>query len=70
MLRISNICMPLDYSEAFLRDSIKKKLSLKDEDFLSFTVFRRSIDARDKKDVHFVLSDAIITLASNYVNRF
>ena len=56
MLRISNICMPLDYSEAFLRDSIKKKLSLKDEDFLSFTVFRRSIDARDKKDVHFVLS--------------
>ncbi len=56
MLRLSNLAVPLDYSEASLRRLIERKLGLSPGRLLSFTLVRRSVDARDKSDVHFVLS--------------
>ena len=56
MLRLSNLKVPLDYSEETLRRLIVHTLSISEEELISFSVFRRSVDARDKTDVHFVIS--------------
>ncbi len=56
MLRLTNLAVPLDADDAFLRSLIEKKCGLSPGQLLSFTVIRRSVDARDKKNVHFVMS--------------
>jgi len=54
MLRISNISMPLDVTDEMLRACVLQRLQIKPQALLSLTVARRSVDARDKGDVHFV----------------
>ena len=56
MLRLNHLRVPLDYTDASLRALLLKKLSLSSAQLLSFRLIRRSVDARDKGDVHFVLS--------------
>ena len=56
MLRLTNCSVPLDYTDQSLRALILKKLSIPPEELVSFSVYRRSVDARNKNDVHFVLS--------------
>ena len=56
MLRLTNLSVPLDYTEQSLRSLLLKKLKLSPDAVLSFRISRRSVDARNKQDVHFVLS--------------
>ena len=56
MLRLINLNVPLDYTESSLRSLLLKKLKLTSDQLLDFRISRRSIDARDRQDVHFVLS--------------
>ena len=56
MLRLSNLSMPPDYTESSLRAAVEKKCGLLPGELLSFSVARRSVDARRKEDVHFVLT--------------
>ena len=56
MLRLSNLALPLDYSEASLAPAVAKKCGLTPDQLLSCTVVRRSVDARKKDDIHFVLT--------------
>lgn len=56
MVRLTNLKVPLDYTEEALKTILLKKLKLNPSDLVSFSISRRSIDARDKQDVHFVLS--------------
>lgn len=56
MLRLTNLSAPLDYTEESLRLLIRQKLKLSPDQLLSFHLSRRSIDARNKSNVHFVLS--------------
>ena len=56
MLRLSNFPVPLDYTETSLRELVARKLGLARDQLLSCVLYRRSVDARDKTDVHFVLS--------------
>ena len=56
MLRLMNLNMPLDYTGDSLKTALIRKLKLSPDQLLSFRISRRSIDARDKQDVHFVLS--------------
>ncbi len=56
MLRLSNLSMPLDYTDASLRAAVEKKCALAPGQLLSLQVVRRSVDARNKSDVRFVLS--------------
>ena len=56
MLRLTNLSVPLDYTEDSLKLILLKKLRLSPDQLLSFKVSRRSVDARNKQDVHFVLS--------------
>ena len=56
MLRLTNLSVPLDYDDSVIRTLLLKKLKLAPDQLLSFHVSRRSVDARNKQDVHFVLS--------------
>ena len=56
MLRLTGLPAPLDYTEEYLRLLILQKLKLSGDRLLSFRVSRRSVDARNRSDVHFVLS--------------
>ena len=47
---------PLNYTEASLRSAVVRKCRLAPDQLVSLTLVRRSVDARDKSDVHFVLS--------------
>ncbi len=56
MIRLSNLSVSPDYTEASLRKAILERCSLRPEELLSFYIVRRSIDARNKKDVRLVLT--------------
>ncbi len=56
MLRLSNLSVPLDYTESSLRRLVEKKCGISPDQLLAVSVVRRSVDARDRQDVHFVLS--------------
>ena len=61
MLRLSNIALPPDYTEADLQDAILRKCGITPDQLLSFSVIRRSVDARNRSDVRIVLSVHIKT---------
>ena len=56
MLRLNNFPVPLDYTDDSLKALLMKKLGLSSDALLSWKLVRRSVDARDKGDVHFVMS--------------
>lgn len=56
MIRINNISVPLDFDFSQLRQFCVKKLSLSDSKLESLRLAKKSVDARKKSDVHFLLS--------------
>lgn len=56
MLRISNLKMRPGFTENDLRAAVARKLKLDPRDVLSCRLYKRSVDARDKGDVHFVVT--------------
>ncbi|MFG6449256.1 NAD(P)/FAD-dependent oxidoreductase [Roseateles sp. BYS180W] len=48
MIRITELRLPLHHSESELRPAIVQRLGLQDAQLLSYTVFKRSYDARKK----------------------
>lgn len=56
MLRLNNLPLPLDKGERELRLAAAKKLNIRAEELLSLRIVKKSVDARDKGDVHFVYS--------------
>jgi len=54
MLRLVNLPMPLTTGELELRIAAQKKLNVPAADVLLFRIAKKSVDARDKGDVHFV----------------
>ncbi|MBL8524881.1 MAG: NAD(P)/FAD-dependent oxidoreductase [Betaproteobacteria bacterium] len=56
MLRLNEIRLPLDHPEPALEQAILKKLALPKSALRSFSVFKRSVDARKKDAMLFVYS--------------
>ena len=56
MLRCSNLSLPLDYTEEVLRAAVFKKCGIPSSCLLSCSVVKRSVDARNKSDIHFVVT--------------
>jgi uncharacterized FAD-dependent dehydrogenase len=48
MLRLTELKLPLDHPPVALRTAVLKRLALADEDLVSFSIFKRSYDARKK----------------------
>ncbi len=56
MLRLTNIKLPLEHTEQALRTEILNKLSLKESELLSYHIYKRSYDARKKRNIFFIYS--------------
>jgi len=54
MLRLTEIKLPLDHSEADLRAAIIDRLRIAPADLLGVKIFRRGYDARKKSNIHFI----------------
>jgi uncharacterized protein len=55
MIRINELALPLDHPSEALRKAILARLKISDTDLLSFSVFKRSYDARKKNsEIKFV----------------
>ncbi|RHW77262.1 NAD(P)/FAD-dependent oxidoreductase [Colwellia sp. RSH04] len=51
MIRLTDIKLPLDHPEEAIEQAILAKLSINQEQLISFTVFKRGYDARRKKSI-------------------
>ncbi len=60
-LRINEIYLPLEFSEANIINTIKRRLGVKPEAILSWEIYKKSIDARKKNDIRYVLSVDVTT---------
>lgn len=56
MLRLPNLSLPLGYSEEELQNLVARKLKIPQGHILHMHLTKKSVDARDKGDVHFVLT--------------
>ncbi|MBD2095555.1 NAD(P)/FAD-dependent oxidoreductase [Trichocoleus sp. FACHB-591] len=54
MLRLTEVKLPLDHPEEALQVAILKKLQITPAELVSFSIFKRSYDARKKDDIVFV----------------
>ncbi len=71
MLRLSEVKLPLDRTEADIQSAILKKLSIAPQDLIRYTVFKRSYDARKRGAVAFVyVIDVETTKEKQLLQRF
>ena len=56
MYRINNLQTPLEATTTDLKKLTAKKLRLSDEQLRDFNIAKKSVDARNKNNVHFVYS--------------
>ena len=56
MLRLDNLSLPLDYTQEALTALVLRKLKLRPDQLIRVTPVKKSVDARNKADIHFVLS--------------
>ncbi|MHC5819754.1 MAG: NAD(P)/FAD-dependent oxidoreductase [Nostoc sp.] len=54
MLRLTEVKLPLDHPEDEIKSAILKKLQIIDEELISYSIFKRSYDARKKGDISLV----------------
>lgn len=71
MIRIPEIKLSLDQDESLLKKEISKKLHIPDDAVLSYRIFKKSIDARKKNDIHFVYAiDAELNNEEQILKKF
>ncbi len=71
MLRVTELKLPLDHSDADLKSALLARLSLAAKDLVSFTVFRRAADTRRKAAPLLVYSvDVDLRDESGVLRRF
>jgi uncharacterized FAD-dependent dehydrogenase len=72
MIRITGLTLPLDAGREALRPAILRRLKINSDDLLSFTVFKRSYDARKKNSaILFVyIIDAELRDEASVLGRF
>ncbi|MFC7421865.1 NAD(P)/FAD-dependent oxidoreductase [Iodobacter arcticus] len=56
MLRINEVKLPLDHSEDELKQALLKRLAIPEADLISFTLFKRSYDARKRAAILLIYS--------------
>ncbi len=61
MILIGNIHLPLEFDEKSLKREAAKQLKIRESDLKSVRLYRKSVDARKKNDVHFCCSVLVET---------
>lgn len=64
MLRLSDLQLPLDHTTDELQAAVISKLNIKDEELQSFTLFKRSFDARKKHKILLIYQLEVALTAS------
>ncbi len=59
MLKITNLLLPLRYTDEDIKNSIKEKLRIGDYDILSFEIIKDSVDAHRRGEIHRCISVAV-----------
>ncbi len=59
ILEVQNLSLPLSYDSGDIRKAVAARLGIGTADVLFWTILRRSVDARRKADIHFVVSVAV-----------
>ena len=67
MLRINGLKMKLSFTQADLLSACAKKLKMNPDMIKTLTVYKKSVDARDKNDVHFAVTADITVKDENTV---
>jgi len=62
MIRIANVKAPLDFMPSYLREAAAKRLSVQVGDIQSVRILRKSLDARKRSEIHYVLTLGIETV--------
>ncbi|MEG4146729.1 NAD(P)/FAD-dependent oxidoreductase [Microcoleus sp. Pol12B5] len=71
MLRITEIKLPLDHPQDAIASAILKKLQIPPEELLSYSIFKRSYDARKKGEILLVyILDVETTQEKQLLQRF
>ena len=60
MLKITNLLLPIKYTDEDIKNEIKKKLHIGDFDILSFEILKASIDAHKRGEVHTSINVAAV----------
>lgn len=61
MIRITNIKLPLTYHDGMLTDTAAKALGIEKSAIACVSLFKRSVDARRKSNVHFTAALDVVT---------
>lgn len=70
MIRINEIRLSLDEDESLLKKKAAKALKINEKYIKSYTIYKKSVDARKKDDVHFTYAlDVEITLDENQITQ-
>ena len=67
MLRLTEVKLSLDHAEDDLRTAIVERLGIKLKDLLSYTIFRRAIDARKRSSIHLIYTLDVEVTDESYV---
>ena len=61
MIRINLLKLPIEHSEADIKEAINKVLKIKNDQLLSYEIVKRSLDARKKSEIKYIYSiDALV----------
>ena len=71
MLRLTEVKLPLDHPETSIKTTILKKLQISSEALISYSIFKRSYDARKKEEIVLVyILDVETTQEKSLLQRF
>ena len=71
MIRLANIQLPLDHTEAELREQVLARLDITDAQLHDIRIFRRGYDARKKTDIYLVYTlDVSTSLDAELLVKF
>ena len=66
MIRVSNIKLPIDYNDSTIKKAVIKELRVDSNSIEKISLFRRSIDARKKDNVRFIITaDVYLNIDEN-----
>ncbi|MBU0730473.1 MAG: NAD(P)/FAD-dependent oxidoreductase [Proteobacteria bacterium] len=71
MLRLTELKLPLDHSDADLRKAITMRLGIQPDDLISYKIFRRGVDARKSHAIVFIFTlDVEVANEADILTRF
>lgn len=70
MLRISQLKLPVEHTEAQLKKKLLKTAHIKEQDLKQFFIRKRSVDGRKKPELYYVYTVDLIVANEEHVKKF